>query len=37
MRVIAYPNRHYPPTPEVLAQADTVLRSLAALAIEPSS
>jgi HAD superfamily hydrolase (TIGR01509 family) len=31
MRVIAYPNRHYPPTAEVLALADAALASLAAL------
>jgi hypothetical protein len=29
--VIAYPNRHYPPTAEVLALADAALASLAAL------
>ena len=28
MRVIAYPNRHYPPSAEVLAHADVVLESL---------
>jgi HAD superfamily hydrolase (TIGR01509 family) len=31
MRVIAYPNRHYPPADEVLALADHVLTGLAAL------
>ena len=31
MRVIAYPNRHYPPAAEVLALADGVLASLGAL------
>jgi hypothetical protein len=29
MRVIAYPNRHYPPADDVLALADVVIRSLA--------
>jgi beta-phosphoglucomutase-like phosphatase (HAD superfamily) len=28
MRVIAYPNRHYPPADGVLALADVVIRSL---------
>ena len=28
MRVVAYPNRHYPPAAEVLALADVVLDSL---------
>jgi hypothetical protein len=32
MRVIAYPNRHYPPAADVLALAAVVLRSLAELA-----
>jgi len=31
MRVVAYPNRHYPPPAEALALADRVLRSLAEL------
>lgn len=31
MRVIAFPNEHYPPTPDTLALADAVLRSLDAL------
>jgi HAD superfamily hydrolase (TIGR01509 family) len=31
MRVLAYPNRHYPPRPAALALADRVLRSLAEL------
>jgi HAD superfamily hydrolase (TIGR01509 family) len=31
MRVVAYPNRHYPPPLEVLARADAVLKSLAEL------
>ena len=31
MRVLAYPNRHYPPPPAALALADRVLRSLAEL------
>jgi hypothetical protein len=31
MRVIAYPNRHYPPADEVLALADHVLTGLDAL------
>jgi HAD superfamily hydrolase (TIGR01509 family) len=31
MRVIAYPNRHYPPPAEVLASADVVLDSLGEL------
>ena len=30
MRVIAIPNRHFPPAEEALAQADVVLESLAA-------
>jgi len=28
MRVIAYPNRHYPPSAEVLSTADAVIASL---------
>jgi HAD superfamily hydrolase (TIGR01509 family) len=32
MRVVAYPNRHYPPDAEALALADTVIDSLAELA-----
>jgi HAD superfamily hydrolase (TIGR01509 family) len=38
MRVIAIPNRHFPPGPEALAQADVVLNELAELtpeAVEP--
>ena len=31
MHVIAYPNRHYPPSAEVLAHADVVLESLSGL------
>jgi hypothetical protein len=31
MRVIAYPNRHYPPSADVLATADAVIPSLDAL------
>ena len=31
MRVIAYPNRHYPPDPESLALADSVIDSLSEL------
>ena len=31
MRVIAYPNRHYPPSAEALALADVVLENLSAL------
>ena len=31
MRVIAYPNRHYPPADEVLALADSVLETLDSL------
>lgn len=31
MRVIAYPNRHYPPAADVLASADLVIDSLDAL------
>ena len=31
MRVIAYPNRHYPPSADVLASADVVVESLDAL------
>ena len=31
MRVVAYPNRHYPPSDEVLGLADSVLESLAGL------
>jgi hypothetical protein len=31
MRVIAYPNRHYPPPDEVLDQADLILADLDAL------
>ncbi|MCZ7590390.1 MAG: HAD family phosphatase [Gaiella sp.] len=31
MRVLAYPNRHYPPAGDVLALADVVLESLGAL------
>lgn len=31
MRVIAYPNRHYPPSAEALALADVVLATLSAL------
>jgi HAD superfamily hydrolase (TIGR01509 family) len=34
MRVIAYPNRHYPPAAEILALADDVLRSLDDVAFE---
>ena len=32
MRLIAYPNRHYPPSDEVLGLADSVVESLASLA-----
>jgi hypothetical protein len=31
MRVLAYPNRHYPPSDDVLERADVVLASLAEL------
>ena len=34
MRVIAYPNRHYPPAADVLALADDVLDSLGDLTNE---
>jgi hypothetical protein len=34
MRVIAIPNRRYPPPPEALALADLVLPSLADLTVE---
>jgi HAD superfamily hydrolase (TIGR01509 family) len=34
MRVLAYPNRHYPPSPEALALADHVLSGLDALTPE---
>jgi len=34
MRVIAIPNRRYPPPPEALALADVVLESLAALTVD---
>jgi HAD superfamily hydrolase (TIGR01509 family) len=34
MRVIAIPNRHYPPSAEVLALADVVLQSLDELTVE---
>ena len=34
MRVVAYPNRHYPPTDTTLALADVVIRSLHDLATE---
>ena len=34
MRVIAYPNRHYPPADSVLALADVVVRSLEDVARE---
>ena len=34
MRVVAYPNRHYPPPPDVLALADVVLGSLAVLSAD---
>lgn len=34
MRVIAYPNRHYPPSADVLALADVVLDSVGALATD---
>ena len=33
MRVIAYPNRHYPPAANVLALADVVIESLSGLAV----
>jgi HAD superfamily hydrolase (TIGR01509 family) len=33
MRVIAYPNRHYPPAADVLALADVVIESLSGLAV----
>jgi hypothetical protein len=32
MRVIAYPNRHYPPADDALALADTVVSGLADVA-----
>ena len=35
MRVLAYPNRHYPPADEVLALADVTLGSLAGLSVDP--
>jgi hypothetical protein len=34
MRVIAIPNPHFPPAPEVLEDADVVLRSIAELTPE---
>ena len=34
MRVLAFPNRHYPPAPDALALADVVLRSLDELAAD---
>jgi HAD superfamily hydrolase (TIGR01509 family) len=34
LRVVAYPNRHYPPPPDVLALAEVVLGSLAALSVD---
>jgi hypothetical protein len=34
MRVLAYPNRHYPPSAEALALADRVLDRLDELGIE---
>jgi HAD superfamily hydrolase (TIGR01509 family) len=34
MRVVAYPNRHYPPPPDVLALADAVVDSLGKLTDE---
>ena len=34
MRVVAFPNRHYPPAAEVLALADDVLESLAELSAD---
>jgi HAD superfamily hydrolase (TIGR01509 family) len=34
MRVIAIPNRHFPPAEDALAQADVVLRSLEELTLE---
>jgi HAD superfamily hydrolase (TIGR01509 family) len=34
LRVIAYPNRHYPPAEDVLALADVVLESLGDLTVE---
>jgi len=37
MRVIAFPNRHYPPPPDALALADVVLDSLAELTPEAVS
>lgn len=37
MRVIAYPNAHYPPSPEPLALADLTLSSLADLTVEAVS
>src|SRR5262245_25648685 len=33
-RVVAIPNRHYPPSDDVLAEADVVLRSLDELTVE---
>jgi len=33
MRVIAYPNRHYPPAADVLALADVVIESLSGIAV----
>jgi hypothetical protein len=34
MRVLAYPNRHYPPAAEIVALADAELRSLDDLTAE---
>jgi HAD superfamily hydrolase (TIGR01509 family) len=34
LRVVAIPNRHYPPSPEALSAADLVLRSLDELTVE---
>ena len=34
LRVVAFPNRHYPPAPDALALADVVLTSLDGLTIE---
>jgi beta-phosphoglucomutase-like phosphatase (HAD superfamily) len=34
MRVVAYPNRHYPPAEDVLMLADVVLESLGDLTVE---
>jgi HAD superfamily hydrolase (TIGR01509 family) len=34
MRVVAIPNRHYPPPPDVLALAEAVVESLAELTVE---